>query len=349
MHRSVLLSSVLLLLMMPATGSAQSFHYADDCVGNVDNATVLLPSTVDPALPNDTRLASGDTVAVRTSDGTCVGYGAWTDGEPLAIAAAGSTSIEEAESGYSNGSSLAFEVFDRSESNVVEVGSDVQYTSCSNVAVAPCRDDGSYADGAFFVVEALQSTALPVELTDFAATRVDDRVRLKWTTAQEVNNAGFEVQHRQDTSAPASWNTLRFVEGAGTTSETTTYTLKTEPLEVGDHQFRLRQVDQDGTSSLSKKASVKVKLNETYQLSDVAPNPVRTSAKLTVAVQEKQRVTVALYNTLGQRVATLYNQAVPANQKQTIRVRAEDRSSGLYVLRVKGKTFSDTKRMTIVR
>jgi hypothetical protein len=164
-----------------------------------------------------------------------------------------------------------------------------------------------------------------------------------------VNNAGFEVQHRQNESSPSSWSTLQFVKGAGTTSETTTYTLKTDPLEVGVHQFRLRQVDQDGTSSLSKKASVKVKLNETYQLSDVAPNPVRTSAKLTVTVQEKQRVTVALYNTLGQRVATLYDQAVPANQKQDIRVRAEDRSSGLYILRVKGKTFSGTKRITIVR
>jgi hypothetical protein len=73
---------------------------------------------------------------------------------------------------------------------------------------------------------------LPVELTSFEVRLDGDAVQLRWTTASETNNAGFEVLH--------------FVEGHGTTTEAQTYGFTAEELSAGRYVFRLRQIDYDG-------------------------------------------------------------------------------------------------------
>jgi len=343
-----LLLALPLCLSSIGPAQAQSFHYAENCVSNVDNATVLLPSSADLTLPSGQTLASSDTLALRNSNGDCAGYGTWT-GSSLAIAAAGPSTLEEAASGYQNGATLSFEVFDVSEGTAVDVGGQVTYQPCDDVGVTTCQDDGTYTDGALFVINALNNSALPVELTDLTAAREGRRVRLEWATAQETNNAGFEVQHRlADESAPA-WTTIQFVDGAGTTSNPTSYTLKTDPLEVGAHEFRLQQVDQDGSTSLSTTVTVEMTLDEAYRLSPVAPNPVQSEARLSITVRKTQNVTVSMYNVLGQRVATLYDRTLSANQKQDIRIPVQNQSSGSYFLRIEGETFTDTQRLSVVQ
>lgn len=341
--------SLFLCSFVPTAGNAQSFSYADDCVTNVDNATAIISKTADLTLPDGASLEPADTLALRNDAGACVGYGVWKNNDSdLAIAAAGPTSVDEASSGYESGDLLSFEVYDESESAVVELGEDVEYATCDTVAVPICRDDGKYADGSAHVVQALKKSSLPVELADFSAERDGDRVLLEWTTAQETNNAGFEIQYR-GTGADSTWDALQFVEGAGTTSETTSYTVKTDPLDVGKYEFRLRQVDQSGVGTLSDKKTVEISLDAPYRLQPVSPNPVRDQARFSVTVADPQHVTVTMYNVIGQRIATLYDQSVSANERQNIQVRARNRSSGVYILRIEGEHFSDTQRMTIVR
>lgn len=329
---------------------AQPVNYPDACISNVDNATVVIPQDADLTLENGTSLAAQDTLALRDSDGDCVGYGVWNDdGTDLALSAAGSASIDEASSGYTEEASLSYEAYDASKETLVDLGDDVAYAACDTLAVAPCRDDGSYADGVVFVVEALQKSEMPVELASFSASRTEERALLKWTTAQEQSNAGFEVQHRRKDASASSWTSLQFIEGTGTTTEPTTYSLKTEPLAVGTHQFRLRQVDHDGTASLSSTVSVDLTLDEPYRIRPVSPNPVRRTAQLSITVKESQRVRVSMYNVLGQQVATLHDRTIPANDTQNIQVQGHSRPSGVYLLQVEGEQFSDAQRMTVVR
>lgn len=348
MRFRIFLLSLLLCLLYVLTGQAQPVHYAETCASNVDNASVLIPSTVDPELPNGARLESADTLAVRDESGNCVGYGVW-DGDALVVAAAGPTSVAEATSGYENGAKLSYEVFDATAGNIVDLGSQVTYASCSNVAVGTCRDDGLYADGGLFVINAFMNSALPVQFTSLEAKRQGRRVVLEWTTTQETNNAGFEVQHRPPNTNATNWKTLRFVDGAGTTSDATTYDFTTERLDVGDHEFRLQQVDQDGNTALSKNVGVEVTLEKAYELSPVAPNPLRQQGTFSIIVQEAQTVTVEMYNVLGQRIATLYDRQLSANREKEIRVSVQNQSSGVYFLRVKGETFRDTRKMTVVQ
>src|SRR5690606_32421823 len=100
-----------------------------------------------------------------------------------------------------------------------------------------------------YLVGSTDAAALPVELSSFTATLDGEAVVLRWETASETNNAGFEVEYaavetRRGASLP--WQRLAFVDGAGTTATAQTYAYRAEGLSPGRYAFRLRQVDFDG-------------------------------------------------------------------------------------------------------
>lgn len=84
----------------------------------------------------------------------------------------------------------------------------------------------------------LSSAAIPVELATFEATADGPAVVLRWSTASETNNAGFDVQQRD--ARGSTWRTLSFVEGQGTTNEPQAYRYRATELEPGRHTFRLK-------------------------------------------------------------------------------------------------------------
>jgi hypothetical protein len=352
---------LLVFLMVQAMGAvdvrAQS-SYAQDCLTNVDNATVVVPTSTNLSFPNGDQLSADDTLAVYTDDGVCAGYGVWAaDGTDLAFAAAGPNDVDAAQNGFASGEQLKFEAYDVSEETRVDLKSKVAYTSCSEVSLPLCQDDGSYQNGALFVLSALSGSPLPVELTDFRVKRDGSRATLAWQTASETNNAGFRVQHRpiepqsDDASslARSSWTTLGFTEGAGTTTEAQSYSFRTEKLPFGDHEFRLQQVDRDGSTALSGVVTLEINLDEPFALSGVYPNPLRTAGALDLTVRRTQSVTVVVFDVLGRRVETLHDGEMPNNQTRTLRFNTDRLASGTYFVRVRGERFVTTRRFTVVQ
>ncbi|HAP35445.1 MAG TPA: hypothetical protein DCQ28_05690, partial [Bacteroidetes bacterium] len=100
--------------------------------------------------------------------------------------------------------------------------------------------------------------ALPVELTSFTSIVKGKNVELKWNTATEVNNAGFEVERssiqntevRSQNTAKA-WQKVGFVEGAGTTSAPKSYSF-VDATASGKVAYRLKQIDRDGKFEYSQ-------------------------------------------------------------------------------------------------
>jgi hypothetical protein len=170
--------------------------------------------------------------------------------------------------------------------------------------------------------------------------------QLRWTTATETNNSGFAIQH----AAPGQdFLRVGWRDGAGTTTETQTYRFRVAGLSPGAHRFRLKQVDVDGTTSLSDVLDARVGLSSQAVMTDAAPNPVRGQATLQVGVQSTQPVTVELYNLLGQQVRTLHRGTLPGGRMQQIDIRTSGLSSGIYIVRMQGASFSKTQRLTVVR
>ncbi len=195
-------------------------------------------------------------------------------------------------------------------------------------------------------------TPLPVELARLTATADGEDVVVAWKTVGETNNAGFAVEMRTHAreDAGGGWREVAYVEGAGTTTEPRAYRHRIEQAGVGTHTVRLRQVDFDGTATPSDAVTVEVGLATRYALA-AYPNPVHASADATVdvAVREAQAVTVAVYDVLGRRVATLHDGTVPAQETLRLTLPTRGLASGVYLVQAEGERFAATRRLTVVR
>ena len=189
---------------------------------------------------------------------------------------------------------------------------------------------------------------LPVELVAFDGTADgEDAAQLSWRTATETGNDRFEILKESGDN----WQKIGERNGAGTTTEAQTYSFHVTGLTPGAHTFRLRQVDRDGTATLSDPVSVQVGMAGRAQLNAPFPNPTRSGATVQFAVKEQAPVTVTLHDALGREVRTLF-EGTPeaAGQLQPVRIEAGSLSSGLYLVRLEGAGgASQTETLTVVR
>lgn len=89
---------------------------------------------------------------------------------------------------------------------------------------------------------------LPVELVEFEAEKWGEDVLLTWTTASEIDNDFFELQHSIDGS---NFTAIGQVEGQGTTAIPHDYSHIHEDPILGLNYYRLRIVDFDGGAEFS--------------------------------------------------------------------------------------------------
>jgi hypothetical protein len=199
---------------------------------------------------------------------------------------------------------------------------------------------------------------LPVEIARFEATATETGARLTWQTASETNNAGFEVQHREAVGGASrgaeapTWTQVGYVESkapGGSATETQSYSFAVENLPVGTHQFRLKQVDLDGSPTLTDPVSVDIQMQEALRLTAPAPNPTSGTATFSFAVREQSETRIRLYNTLGQQVATVYEGAPQAGEEQRAQIDVGGLSSGTYFLRLSADGQTQIRRLTVVR
>jgi hypothetical protein len=94
---------------------------------------------------------------------------------------------------------------------------------------------------------------LPVELLEFSARPEGEQVMLEWTTATELNNAGFHVERSSD---GVQYDAILEVEGMGTTVMVTHYEAVDPGPLPGLSYYRLRQTDFNGTNSYSDVVAV---------------------------------------------------------------------------------------------
>ena len=85
---------------------------------------------------------------------------------------------------------------------------------------------------------------LPVEMTSFTAAAQKTSAQLKWSTATEVNNYGFEIERRA--IASSVWAKVGFVAGNGTSNTAHNYTYTDNNLSAGTYAYRIKQVDNNG-------------------------------------------------------------------------------------------------------
>jgi len=191
-----------------------------------------------------------------------------------------------------------------------------------------------------------ENEPIPVELVSFEAARHTESVILKWTTASEQNNAGFEVQRH----VSSEWEPISFIGGAGTTSKPQTYRLHDSdlPYEAESVNYRLKQIDTDGSTSYSGTRTLKIGAPKGLALHAPFPNPTEGQVTLRYALPRKTAVSIRIYDVLGRRVATLQHGTEDAGRKE-VQVSTSGLSPGTYFVRMQAGEKMKTKQLTVVR
>lgn len=201
-----------------------------------------------------------------------------------------------------------------------------------------------------------ESLPLSVQMVSFAATPVEGAgVDLRWVTVSEVNNYGFYVQRRA--TGMAAWNDLpgSFVQGNGTSADQHTYAYRDPTATSGSWDYRLRQVDLDGTVHFSESVTASIVTSAAdaghplqYSLGQNYPNPFNPTSTIRLTLPSRRRVTLKLYDLLGREVATLLDGEMDGGV-HAVRVDATRLASGTYLYRLTSPGHDDTKKLIVVK
>lgn len=221
---------------------------------------------------------------------------------------------------------------------------------------------------AFLIME--YDNIVPVELTSFTASILQNEkaIQLNWTTATETNNSGFEIQRTSPLPSPyegeggetgRGWERIGFVPGFGTTIKPKSYSFVDENVTTGIYKYRLKQIDFDGTFTYSNEIEVEVDFTlKEFVLYQNYPNPFNPTTTIKFEIPGQARndnvlITLRVYDVLGNEVATLVNEEKQPGVYEVEFSVGQDSSpdiaSGIYFYKLNAGSFTDTKKMILVK
>jgi uncharacterized repeat protein (TIGR01451 family) len=145
---------------------------------------------------------------------------------------------------------------------------------------------------------------LPVTLTAFEATAVGIDANLRWATAQEKNNAGFQIERSFD---GLSFAPLNFVAGGGTSIRELSYSFTDAGVglhHTGPVYYRLQQRDLSGKISYSPVRTVAFTQPRTLVTATLYPNPAAEQTTLDLGALPTDTYQVTVVDMSGRLVQT---------------------------------------------
>ena len=195
--------------------------------------------------------------------------------------------------------------------------------------------------------------SLPVELTSFTAATNGLNSVLNWKTATEINNSGFEIDRKSmnnEQLTMSNWTRVGFVAGNGTSNVPHNYSYNEKVASAGTYSYRLKQIDHNGAFKYSQEVMVKVGIApNVFDLSQNYPNPFNPTTSIQFSVPSDGRVTLKVYNTIGQEVATLFNDVAKAGEYHQAVFDGSRLASGIYFARLDFGGKQMMKKMAMIK
>lgn len=162
---------------------------------------------------------------------------------------------------------------------------------------APLRDGTAFGDFVLANVSSGQNP-LPVELIHFSAIQVQGAGLLRWSTATERSNRGFDIERSPD---GAEWERIGFLAGHGNSQHLREYQFADQKIPaLRAVYYRLKQLNEDGTFAYSRIVAVQLSARENSL--DLYPNPVVDELHLRLGLPSLD-VRLRIINLLGQILA----------------------------------------------
>jgi len=198
---------------------------------------------------------------------------------------------------------------------------------------------------------------IPVNLTYFNGKKRNNGIELFWETASEENSSKFFIEKRRDIQTEEfDWSQVGQVKANGNTNSVSNYNwfdTKVAPSET--YQYRLRQVDFDGTQNCYSSNIVTIKYdNEAeLELSPNSPNPFTANTNISFVLPQNGAAKLEVMDIFGNVLKTITNtnlNAGPHTMKWDGRdATGAEMNTGTYITKL---TFGDkslTSKMSLVK
>ncbi len=140
-----------------------------------------------------------------------------------------------------------------------------------------------------------ETITLPVTMLDFSSTLSQNSVVIDWSTASELNNSGFEVQHSVN---GVDWTNIGWVDGHGNSQNIKTYQYVHDSVYTDINYYRLKQIDFDGQFEYTQVTVARLTSETGKPKIRIFPNPINDVIQISGKYQE-----VRIYNASGNEVS----------------------------------------------
>lgn len=184
------------------------------------------------------------------------------------------------------------------------------------------------------------SNILPTGLLAFSGYREAGHNVLKWTTSNESNNRGFEIQRSADGINFLPIGFVNTIAPGGTSNTDLNYTFVDNNPAGAKQYYRLRQTDIDGQSKLSTVILIKGVKPLTLVTDGLFPNPANTLLNVLVSTPVRDKVRMLVIDVTGR---TISEQIITIEAgSNTIPVDISKLSNGSYLIKLYGQHDQET-------
>lgn len=212
-------------------------------------------------------------------------------------------------------------------------------------------DDSGIESNFSNIVDTSLTQSSPVELSLFSGyCRIND-VIIKWSTATESDNYGFEIQRsRNNFTNP---QTIKFIRGGGTCAIPRYYEFIDRNLKAGTYYYRLKQIDFDGDYEFSDIIEVSVQKPVEFLLNQNYPNPFNATTRISYSLKKGGPVELVIFEVNGKEVNRLvdkyhepgvYHVTWDGTNNQGIPV-----ASGRFYYKIKSPSGTKFRRMILLK
>lgn len=196
-----------------------------------------------------------------------------------------------------------------------------------------------------YIVSYLDTSLIPVELINFSAEQVENKILLRWLTATETNNYGFEILRSRDL---IKWDIIGFVSGNGSTTLTLNYSFYDTEIIGNRYYYKLKQIDYNGSYQFSEIVTIDISINN-YFLYQNYPNPANPTTTITFSIPQKTDVKMELFSITGEKIKEILNDEKDKGIYKMV-INLSNYASGIYFYKMSTKSgYTATIKITLIK
>ena len=169
---------------------------------------------------------------------------------------------------------------------------------------------------------------LPVKLVSFTAVTAGKNANITWQSASQINTKLFDLQRSVDGS---KFSSIYNTSAAGNSNTGIKYSFIDRDIPSGSIFYRLKIIDNDGTTSYSKVVKVFSTINDLF-ITNIYPNPATSQVSISWNARSAGNTIAKVFDISGKKMISQKLVTFPGMNLHQLQV--SSLSKGTYLLKL---------------